>query len=109
MTDSTLINNDPLPDQDDETWPDTPETWRCHALVFDLKTIVKLLDQRQDTLSAIEFNGLLRMALRLRQELAEQTVIDIEPGCDAIRSIDSVLDRAFVKPPVMPPLTDARS
>ena len=94
----------PNPSTDDETWPDTPETWRCHRLWFDTKTVVNLLKDRRDTLSSIEYNGLLRLALRLRQELAAQDVITIEPDCDAVRRIDSVLDQACFKPPVTPPM-----
>lgn len=107
MTDTqTAIPGGPPPiptPSTDETWPDTPETWRCHRLWFDIKTVVALLNDRRDTLSTIEYNGLLRLALRLRQELAAQDVIPIEPDSDTLRQIDSVLDQACFKTPVTPP------
>ena len=66
-----------------------------------LITLCGLIDERHDSLSVLEYNGLIRTAQRLRIEMdaygnavysGEETLwLDI---------IDSILDDAFLKPPV---------
>lgn len=71
------------------------------SLLTTLVTVCGLLERRHDKVSAIEYNGLLRIALRLRMELdLLHSPSDVNPGEEThwLAIVDGILDRSFFKP-----------
>lgn len=99
----------PTQDNPDDCWPNTPEAGHYQRRWFQLKIVTRLLGKRQDELSVIEFNGLLRLPLRLRQAIIAESATwhTLDLKCEAMRKIDTVLDRACLKPPATPPTEKA--
>lgn len=65
----------------------------------ELAVVSNLLERRRDTLNEIEYDGLLRVALRLREEIdCCYTVPTAHPDEEAhwLDMIDNILDRAFI-------------
>lgn len=66
----------------------------------ELTVVSNLLEQRRDTLNNIEYDGLLRVALRLRQEVDYRyTVPDHDEYSHWLNMIDHILDQAFITYP----------
>ncbi len=85
-----------------------PPSKQDHQLWYELKTLTELLDQRGDELSAMEFNGLLRTAFRLRKEFFSRSpqFLTLEQNYDAMGEIDGVLDYCVLKWPVIAPTAE---
>lgn len=66
-----------------------------------LITLCGLIDERRSTLSVLEYNGLVRIAQRLRIEIdANGNTVYSGEETLWLDIIDSILDDAFLKPPV---------
>lgn len=93
MTDATSL---PPPSQQDQ------------RLWYELKTLTELLDERGDELSAMEFNGLLRTAFRLRKAFFSRSpqFLTPEQNYEAMGEIDGVLNYCVLKLPVIAPTAE---
>ena len=85
-----------------------PPSKQDQQLWSELKTLTELLNQRGDELSAMEFNGLLRTAFRLRKEFFSRSpqFLTPEQNHEAMGDIDGVLNYWVLKLPVIPPTAE---
>lgn len=79
---------------------DTELPCRHIGTFSELIVISNLLDQWRDMLSDIEYNGLLRVALRLRQHINHRCAVpDDAANRHWLSLIDNILDQAFITYP----------
>lgn len=80
-----------------------PQDGQCHVShpnpLFTLIVLSDLLKHRRGSLNSIEYNGLLRVALTVRQEINTphvMTELNADEAEHWLTMIDSVLDQAFI-------------